>query len=417
MSRRFAGRTPRPCPTYIYRKGDRIKGNTVVYVDMRPGQEHIYHKMIQETLDSANGNKWTDLFINTGVGRQDLRKMLLRGVDDGWFKDTDKIGRWLSWANNSGAFSARGAKPLELLIVHAESHISDLCHQIMVEHSRPAGIIFSGSPKMLDQVKDTSVIQDSIRLMQFCHEIGIPGFNICFGCQMMAHALFGVMPEYLIAPEQASLLVESTGATSRRFFPVSPGERLMIYGRQRLQVVRTKRSHPVLRMTHNTFALEVHSMYLDPDHPSLRSSVLAVSHRRFARVGRTKRKHEIHQYMVEVLSAGPWWIGTQLHPELTPMLLYVLTFHRGQEAQLRAEGHDIQYIRDQLYEQISRHDQYRYYTGERVGYNFIMHILCVNYIYRLMLREFISPAEARKALGCLKVDRNDVRARPVFKVA
>ncbi|OGH64554.1 MAG: hypothetical protein A3J66_01675 [Candidatus Magasanikbacteria bacterium RIFCSPHIGHO2_02_FULL_47_14] len=370
------------CRTTLFKKGrGGIGPHTVLYVDNRPGDGvHSYHRKIREThalvRDIEGGVIPEDLPLSEVP--EDLRKIMSRGLRAGLFKDTTRIAEWVSAINGYANFEQVVIEPLELVLVHAETEIDELVRVVVEKGAVPAGIIFSGSPKMLGEVLDTSVIQQTLRLAQHCLNKDVPLFGICFGFHLLAYAAYGALAEYITVPE--GMGVEFHHGRSL-FSPVTPGMRRMVYGCPRIRRVEShSRAHPLMNQVDRILALEVHSQHLWPGHPLIPlQAILATSSRFYRRSRNSKAETTYTEKVVEVLKFGPWAYGSQLHPELTPELLLVLSYFSDLVEWLEHEQQDVELIRAQLRAYPSK----TYFAGQRVGYNWVKRVMAVRYIMLL----------------------------------
>jgi len=362
-----------PCQTVFYR--DRLAKreqlyypHSLLYIDMRPGREHLYQGKLQALQHRLNQGK---LEISA-EDKQLLSTLLSEGLSTDWFLDTKVVSVWLGAMNYYANFSDFDLPPLELVVAHAESHISSILQQL--EQIRPAGIVLSGSPKMLTEVCRDPITQDTCQCTRFCLNNHIPILGICFGMHLLGYERFLTRPDWLTVPPDMN--VEFHNRLRGAFSNCQPESRRMIYGSR---MVRRLMRHPIMNQVDKMLGLKVHSQHFWPGHPAIPTqAILAESSRYFRHSSQTKKRYQLTQKVIEVLSCGPLAIGTQLHPELTPQLLMALTYTEEFQQSLLAEGHDLAFLR----QEINDYPQ-GYFAGQRLGYNFCKRIMMPRYVTSL----------------------------------
>jgi len=382
----------------------------VVYIVNRVTSERKYHDQIERILEILDTGEMPYGELVEMPGHNMLR-LIRQGLDSGWYNEADKISQWVGATNLAGMFAYTSGRlqPLELLVVHADSHMHEVELKICAGGQRPAGVILSGSSKMIDRVRTTPVVQSELRLIRYLLDQQIPCFGICFGFHLLVLARFGIQARYLHVPRTGKYLVELRPGRNRIFHPMRAGKRLMVFGRS--QVRRVRHDHPVMHYMREALVLQAHSMYVSADlTPSIAPFVLAEGLLRFAPSRYIRHGAEQVRQIVEVIEAGPWSVGTQFHPELSPELLYVLSFFRGVRRMLLEQRQPIEEIRERLL----TFNRTTYFAGERVGYNFVKRVLAVNYILRNLESGSITLAEARAQLRGLRIKEDDPRVAHLF---
>lgn len=371
--------------------------HVIFMVDNRPGGLNLYHKNIgnaAEIMRGLEGGMIPQDLPFTEVPDELLRARIEAGLKSGAFRDRDKVREWMHLANSWADWKSVGLAPLTLVHVHAESDIAELVKRVVEDNHRPAGIVLSGSPKMLNEVLKTPVMQKTLELIDYALKQEVPTLGICFGMHLLTYARYRILVDWLRVPDKMHVQFHRGLG---RFSRVEPGQKWQVYGVERLRdVVHCDFMNGVDK---GTQILEVHSTYVAPQRLydiGHGSSILAVSRRRF-RQG-LNASAGVVQHIVEVLECGPVAYGTQLHPELTPDLLLVLTYIPAYKEFLELEGHDIELIRNQL----RNYPADSYFAGARMGYNFIKRILAVDRITRAVESGRIAGREARKLLHRLE---------------
>ena len=85
------------------------------------------------------------------------------------------------------------------------------------------------------------------------------------------------------------------------------------------------KNSPIMSAADKRPGLEVHSQYINPDTvPD--NQVIAISSRLYRESWRTKKIDTLEQKCVEVLQINDNSFGSQLHPEIEPWLLYVMSY-------------------------------------------------------------------------------------------
>ena len=383
----------RVAETLLFRDDStRVPGNPVFYFDNR-AEEHIYEKTASQVLDTllrGDPEKICKTIALAGDRAEasqvdELTGLLQFGLTHRTFRDTAMLARWLGEVNHYANFKTVGLEPYTLVVVNSESHLSEARARIR-ESGRPiAGAVFGGSPKMLSEpeVHQQPVIVETIDyLRQDLLRQQTPVLGICFGGHLLGKAAFDVFPEWMTVPEDPPgigyELLQNLG-TNGEVMAATPGEKLMVYGSRKIK--RLQR-HPLLDHVDGVPGLMVHSQYFFPGQPGIPTeAILAVSRRLFLRHPEHRKARRMTvMSIVQAMRAGRFAYGTQLHPELTPELLYFLTFVPQIAAALKAEGQDLDLIRAGLVAhpraRIVRDGEVVYrYGGQRVGYNWCKRIL------------------------------------------
>ncbi len=368
-----------PCPTTIFDPATtKIGYHTVVFVANRrdAAVDKFHHRIHRAStlVGKIQAGAIDGALPLVELPNPELRKMMEEGVTNGWFRDTTRIAEWIGAINAYADFPSMRAAPLELVIAHGESHIYDLLKQVAEGGLRPAGVILSGSTKMLSDVLDTPVIKATLALVRYCLDQDIPTLGICFGFHLMAYARYGALAEYITVPSGMGVEFHQRHGM---FSPVTAGARRTVYGCPR--ILRAQ-EHPVMNQVDRILALEVHSQYLWPGHPRIpATAVLAKSKRLFRPGQQAPGSRTVVQEMIEVLSCGPWAVGTQLHPELTPELLLIVTYFPEIVAMLESEGQSLDLIR----KEVKDYPGGTYFAGQRVGYNWVKRVVALAYIIGL----------------------------------
>jgi len=406
-----------PCQTVLFRDRPVIGPNSVVFLDNRPGQEHLYHhrfvrmykerqqagtaellRRLREADPNANAPldppELEELVGPTAAAPADpdadaLSTLLEDGVGRGLFRDTTKVAEWIGAVNHFAGWENAGVEPMELVVTHAENHIETLIRRIIAQRIRPAGIILSGSPKMLTQVRGTRVIRQTLLLVDHALRRQIPILGICFGFHLLMYARYRAMVRWLRVPEDAGAEFHPALGEFSEWTNL-PDNRRMVYGSRRVHRIR---HHPVLNQVDRVLGLMVHSQHLWPDHSRIpQDAVLAVSHRYFRENRWMRAEDQIRQTVLQVVEAGPVAIGTQLHPELTPELLLALTYVPAYADALTREGYRLDLVRCELKRYPKGH-----FAGKRIGYNWVKRIMAPAFIERLCKNGRI-PAEQAEML-------------------
>jgi len=369
-----------PCKIVFFRERPYIKPNQVLFIDNRPGREHSYHDKLVDVFGLLRNSKLDISDENIPI----LREIIERGLRNGGFKDTTRAAEWLGSVNQYANFLGFNIEPFELLIAHAEDHIHEIIKIMVIDGNWPAGMILSGSPKMLSEVLTDTIIQQTLRLICSILDKKIPILGFCFGLHLLAYSKFGALAEYIHVPEGMGVEFHPKLEAKNKFTNSISGDIYTVYG---TSFVRRVVKHKVLAAVDKIFGLEVHSQFLSSDHPSISNKkILAVSKRFFRENKMSKKQYE--QVMIEVLEVGEVAIGTQLHPELQPELLLALSYLPEISSWLKNEGQDLQRLRKEL-------GMYpkSFYAGQRIGYNWVKRILAPDYI-----RKMISDEKSQRTL-------------------
>ena len=410
--------------------------NSILFVDNRPGYEHRYERLAADTLAdlsrgsldrlvaAVNDPDWLRPIVDFLSGRSadqvELIKDLRAGLQTGDFRDTTTIVGWLDRINQHMRFKDYGLAPLELVVTHAESHIETLLETLESMRQRgrqPAGIFLSGSPKMLTREYQSPAVQQTLELIGFALEHKIPLFGACFGHQLLAYQVFGLLPNRLTVPLLGTHEYhEQLEAISR----CHPGQERTIFGSRPMDLLQP--DHQLLTMVQNVLGLRVHEEALEllpstltGDSPTLlvrgqnriaaipREKVLAVSHRLFLQAhqqhlgGDDALGAAIRQMTVDVMEFGEKAFGSQLHPELRPRLLKVLLALQQYAAPLRGQRHDIALLERELDmhpRDANRPWEADHFAGACVGYNWAKWYATAHYLLRVA-KELRGPMEAR----------------------
>ena len=339
----------RPCKVLLFRDVQKIEPHQVLFLDNRPGGEHLYEAEVTDLsshiregtphpvlegfrkkgrsgIDVAEDEEVREALFGRGgkpPAQAELERVIEYGLPRGDFRDTAKVAEWIGTINGYADFQSLGLRPLELVVAHAESQLDVIARILTVGGVRPAGVILSGSPKMLSEVFETPVIQKTLVLIRHCLEEGVPLLGICFGFHLLAYARFGQLTEWLMVPEGAQY---EWYHALREHTPCEPGRRRMIFGSRKFKRRNEARGHPLLVRVGGTFGLKVHSQCLHREMEGIPDqAVLATSNRYFTPdESMAKLSKMIRQEVIEVIAAGDLAFGAQLHPELSPELLWVL---------------------------------------------------------------------------------------------
>lgn len=385
----------------LFKAGDRVAPNHVVFVENRPVRPWVYHDMIADAysaLQQLEGGTIPSDLPAEFIKDDRLRHMVEDSIRQGKLKDTTKIAGWLDKMNTTPSrFGELGIPTLDLVLAHAESPVSpdapdrriiDELTATIMGGNHPAAVIFSGSPKMLSECHATDpAVAKAIELARYCLTSNIPMLGICFGMHLLAFARYGekALVQWLTTPAGMSLKVFPAGDGNKiELEPATPGQKQMVYGTSRIKRRSAMSNHPMLKFTDRVEGFEVHSQFLSPDQVPA-DVVMATSSQRFRESRMTRSRDELIRDMVEVLQCGAVAYATQGHPELTAELLLAITYMPKYEAVLRAEGHNLERVRAQFKRQLGSGTKWG--VGERYGYNFIKYIVLANYVKKLLADE------------------------------
>lgn len=364
----------------MFHSGLTIGSHTVLHIDNR-GEPRMHQAMIQREWDAVNALA-ADVPVPAHLPaafRHDtaIRALVERGLVDGSFIDTTRIARWLGIVNSAGLLAACGLGQLQLVHVFAERDIDEVMRQVMTDGMRPAGMTWSGSPKMLSVVKDTDpAVGKSLELMRFGLAHEIPMLGLCWGMQAMADTRFGAMVEWMKTPPDARLKIVSRDPLVTLSVPAD--HQHGVYGMGRMQA--TTDNDLLLRGTKEAVIMQAHSQHLPVGHPNIPpEAVLATSERWFA----DEAGAETVRRTIELLQCGPVAYGAEGHPEMSPDLFAIFAHVSGFRALMEREGQDLIHLAADL-------DYYRHlsdrsllaplWAGEGIGYHFMRHVLLPDYL-------------------------------------
>lgn len=370
---------PEACVT-MFHPGLTIEPYTVLHIDNRPKVPQMHRAWIKAEWDAVNALGPNDpVPPHLPAAFRDnpqVRALVQSGLDDGSFVDTTRIARWCGIANVAGGLGIGGVPPLQFVHVFAERDIEAVMAQVVERGARPAGIFFSGSPKMLSAQSD-AVVSQSYELVRYGLAEHIPMMGLCFGFQIMADVCFGALVQYMEVPADAmSHVTDYPRATLR----VTGGARYGVYGIEKLRA--TGVSNPLLDPREEATVVQAHSQALAYPHPRIPDeAVLAISERHFY----SATSVVTPQRTIEALRFGRNAFGAEGHPEMSPDLFAVF-------AQLHAfrsglgERHDLAYLEKQLAAYRSVHEgpiAESFWRGERIGYRFVRNVLLPDYLRQL----------------------------------
>ncbi len=374
---------------------------TILYVENRPSFSGSIARTVETALANALATRTLphDLKLD-GIDPATVQ-MIQEGLKQGAFDDTHRIATWIGRVNQLTDLG------LKLVVVHSRHHSAWLLDFVKRSKTPFAGFIFSGSAYMLSAEKDTAMVRDIRALMRICLDRQIPMLGICFGMHVLALEAFGVCVDYLTVPEGMTALQLDPSDPDKCTYVtgLTPGQRLMVYGLQRIRRRSAGHGDPIINLAREVDGGEIHSQgLLYPDERLPLNAILATSRRLWFRKppkGKEKRSTaDFEQKVIEVIKTGSVAYGTQLHPELPPLLLWVLTFLPFIADELREEGYDIELIRSQLWNSLdTSHD---YFAGQRFGYNFIKRVLAPHLIERYFAEGIISETQRDDLIARLK---------------
>ena len=331
-----------------------------------------------------------------------LCKMIDTGLDRGLFIDTQKVAEWVGKVNEWAGLPDLDLPPMRLVVVHAETHIGLLRHQIVSLMRKPAACIFGGSKLMItdfferpdDPIESCTnpMVKEVLLLQQRLLTDDVPILGICFGMHQLLKAAYNILPKWLRVPQ--GMLHEHHARVGSLSFRLTGGTRRMVFGSRK---VTRKRRDPIMHGVDRKIALKVHSQGYMQDHPGLpRESILAVCNRHWlaATPGPGSKHHHERTFIeriVEVVRVGETHAyATQCHPEMRAyFLLMLLELPEFQDA-ARAEGYDIEVLRAEL----EKHPRTGHWAGRRLGYNFIKRIVFEQLVRRLVDNEVITASQA-----------------------
>lgn len=386
-------RIVKPRPPVTFEGSHLIAPNTVLYINNRPGeipyQFHTDMRTAYRAMVRQTGNDDITQYLPKDTEKQrQVIAMIKRGLKDERFKDTRLISEWLHIINHEFVGFNLLNMPemsLQLMVVSAEQYIDDLHDLLVRQNMRPAGVILSGSPKMLSKAAhNDDTVKKTLDICDHLLEAHIPVLGICFGMQMLAYVGYGAMCQYLETPPGMHYRI----ARKDPFLlePVTPGVEQMIFGSW--MVRWTGEYDPILRQTGSeVMALELHSQYLPYQHPNIPDdAVLAISSRSFLPdkpVGELDQNQVHIERMIEVLRFGGQQLayGTQLHPELTPELLMAFTYHPVTRKYLIEQKMDVA-LRQEF---LNSFPPTYHFTAEKYGFNWAKYVMFINYIEEVLM--------------------------------
>ncbi len=275
----------------VFRRGMRLTGNTVLYLENRPiagrGRKFFeYHHLLREAFQRAvrgRGPFAAESLEGRIAADRRFRRLVERGLTRGEFQEATRIGGWIAAANRK---LPKGKAPLRLVVAKAEMDIGDLRWAFTGRRQRPAGVILSGSPKMLSRSYRTDpVVRETVEFTRVLLAHEVPTLGICFGMHLMAYARYGALVRWLRNP-----MVEG-------------GKRLVVCGAETI----TKRGGSRVRV------LQSHGQYLPFSSRGGIPKEAVLAHSRHGGVS-----------LIEVLRCGPVAYGTEFHPEFAPQFLRAL---------------------------------------------------------------------------------------------
>lgn len=343
-----------------YKPGQPITPETIIYIDNRADDIHFHHRMARQMYEAGE-------FRNN----RRLQKRVEKGLARGDFQDTTKIYNWIDEINRD--LQRAGKKPLRMVVAHAESHIEDIHHQIVTEGRRPAGLLLSGSPKMLTEAEGGDpAVRRTLDLTRYALDQGIPMFGLCFGMHLMAYARYGAMVKYMINPAASAYRVVHSGRRTYRM-PAPAGQKQMIWGAENITATR---DHPLTRGVGVAPAIQGHAQYIPFPHPQIPSRhVLAISDRSFIPQGGKLRDAKQVDAITELLECGPKAYGTEFHPEITGETAIAMSY----VPQFKPLLVDLDF--SQVMKDIDGYGRARR-RGEQVGRNFMREVLLPDYLER-----------------------------------
>lgn len=352
-----------------------IHANTVVYLHNRPIEPHGFHHQIQRLHDLVRSGDGRDTDAAHGIPaawRQDqrLHNMIGKGLVDGSYKDTTLLVHWLETFNREAQLTEQGIAPLELVLVHAEAQLADIVTELVQRKSRPAGVILSGSIKMLSQVSDHDlVVQETLGLIQYLLREEIPTFGICFGMQLLAYARFGALVERRMLPPAVTTQVCNDDAAGVVHQPVQGGKGQIIFG---LHTATRQRAHPAMPLS-VVEGMSMNAEYLPYPHAKIPAAhVVATSAKRYL--------PETTIEGIEILECGPVAIGTQFHPEASPLYTLTVSYLPEFEAALIRDGYDLHRLRAALVARIGQH-----VSATTVGQAWVTNVMGAQYLQQAQL--------------------------------
>ena len=148
----------------------------------------------------------------------------------------------------------------------------------------------------------------------------------------------------------------------------------MVFGKVKIKRTKQGKNHPAMNAVNSISSLEVHSQWV-PIEKIPPENILATSNRLFRKDKLTKQRFQIKQEIIEVLSINENSISTQLHPEIQPWLLYVMSYFPEIETVLKKEWHNLEAIRKELKDYPDS-----FWAWQRVWYNWTKRIFMPYYI-------------------------------------
>lgn len=421
-----------------FRVGSRIGPNTVLMIDNRPKKLNAHEEMIRtqydremEALHALEAGMLPENPNLNFVGDPKLKHMVERGLEQGLFRDTTRVDEMLAKMNRD-FLDYYKIPPLSLLHCHAETFIDEVHEEICRKRRHPAGVILSGSPKMVTQARQTDpAVQKTIEVARYCLDHNIPMLGICFGMQLLAYVAYGErgLVDWLEVPKNMGVMVVRGQDDRVHFVDVRPENfsaerqaakdfRQMVYGKWRvkerpeLDGRRRREWHPMLKHAREVQGLEVHSQGLTWPHAGIPDEdVLAVSAQHFRRDRNSQVNREFVRHIVEVLQFGAVAYGTQLHPEATPEFLLAVTHVPAYDRALRAEAQDLDWIRGSLrkYPKFLAEDGKPAWAGQRYLYNWSKYVLLFDYLLRAKKDKRVARDTADKLLDELGIQNPYLR--------
>lgn len=420
-----------PLTTRYFEEDPTIKPNDLLYIGNRPRGDNrdAFHADIEQTFAALkrleNGESLDDLELEGYkelpldlIDDPDLRKMIEEGLANGHFKDTTRIGEMIDSLNRFATFEDVGMDPLEFNISYADPYIFELWDMIAQKGLHPAGIVLSGSPKMLTKAIFNDLYTDKlIDLIEYCLAAKIPLFGICYGYQALIYGAYGVLPEYHRIPKgmyykvmtRVERILRKTKSRRKRkskkdyierqvehLLRVTPQKKQMHYGAAHVRSLDGVRD-PLLQNALRLTGLELHSQgyplsYTEGPDPKIPlEAVLAISTWTFRPKRNSPPEEEYLEKIIEVIKCGDVACGTQLHPELTPQLLLAFTYIK-EDFLINVEGISIKHIkliRKHLKDYIEREEssQGRQSAGYQFLFNWGKYPMLSDYLGRLQSGE------------------------------
>lgn len=373
--------TVAPANISIFQPGTPIAKNAVIWVDSLPGCLSYHQGLLQRTWDACEALQGAPVppdLPTEFVHDPAVRSLVARGLADGSFLMHAKVAQWLGAAN--ARWNATKLPPLELVLFHAETHGVALLRQLL-GGERPAGIVWSGSSKMLSESMRSQdpAVMGAMAVAKHGFSRNIPMWGMCFGMQLLTYARYDAMVEFAQVPEGMNQRVLSVDPLD--VIPVKSGARQRIYGPIPIELRHAR--HPLLTEVEKPLVLEARSQHIVFPHAKIPpEDVLAFSTRRFRAVDgdRSMAAHVVRT--VELMQYGATAFGCAFHPELKPALLLALTYLPSYRNWLQEAGVDVVRSRRELAACLDpmSPQAIALAAGERIAINWVEKVLFPDYL-------------------------------------